>query len=330
MLTIREQIVHVIDAGGIDGWVPEPGKIYAGISNEKYHDDRENPSSSGLKIIHAETLQHFFDAKPRKTKSMSLGDNFHGALETNITGGKIEDKICVIPDYKKTAIEPVVDFIVNNSPEPVDRINLKNKLPVLKEKAMEIEKQLANGRDVVSQSEFDQSQAMANALRDNPDTGKLFKMNGVSELSFYHSIPINIDGKIVWITVRVRPDLLIESASEVWIIDWKSIGKAATVKNIRRQMWDYRYDMSGGLYRDAVANFTDKPVRFFLVFAESADPKKEKVQMMEMQDIDLAAGFDDCFSALTKLARWRVDHGWAGYDRYPLGYRTDITMRNAA
>jgi hypothetical protein len=326
MSSIKEQVVSTDISGEFK---PDPGMIYSDIPNILYHSERLIPSSSGLKKIRKETLFHYFDDPALETKAMSLGDDYHGALDCSVSGTDINDHVCVVPDYKKSAVKPIVQFLVGHSPDDLDRIKLMQKpISELKEMAAGLELKLAKGRKVVSQSQFDRAQGMANALQSHPDVGKLFRMNGIPELSFYQKIPANVDGEIVWVTVRVRPDLLIESKSEVWIIDWKSIGKVATRYNVIETMKMLRYDMSGGLYREVVSLFTDKIVKFFLVFAESVRPAKEKVVMLEMQDSDLTKGMDDCKIALEKFARWQVDNDcWTGWEcDNKSGYHTDFTM----
>ncbi|MBU2645617.1 PD-(D/E)XK nuclease-like domain-containing protein [bacterium] len=323
MATIKEQVVQA----GSD-FKPVPGVIFSGVLNEVYHSERMILSSSGLKKISNETIFHYLDDPGLETKAMSLGDYYHGALDCNISGTDINDHVCVVPDYPKSAVKPIVQFLVDYSPDDPDRIKLMQKpIKELKEAAAELEKKLAKGRKVVSQSQFERAQGMAKALREHPKVGKLFNMRGIPELSFYQKIPINIDGEIVWVMVRVRPDLLIESETEIWIIDWKSIGKVATRHNIIETMKMLRYDMSGGLYREVVSLFTDKIVKFFLVFAESFRPAKEKVVMLEMLDSDLTKGMTSCRIALEKFARWQLKKGWSGHEcDNNLGYHTDFKM----
>ncbi|MCP4752985.1 MAG: hypothetical protein GY866_19025 [Proteobacteria bacterium] len=325
--TIKEQIVQA-EYADWSLFKPEPGRIYAGIPNRVYHSDRLIPSSSGLKKILKETLFHYFDDPGRETKAMSLGDDCHESLYCSVSGTDINDSICVVPNYSKGETKTIVKFLVDYSPDDPDRVKLMQKhIDDLKGMAAALETKLANGRKVVSQPEFDRSQGMARALQEHPDVGKLFRMNGIPELSFYQTIPVKVDGEIVWVTVRVRPDLLIESKTEVWIIDWKSISKVATKYNVVNAMERFRYDMSGWLYREIVSLFTDKVVKFFLVFAESVRPAKQKVKMLEMQAPDFEKGEEDCRTALEKFARWRKHKGWTGWEcDNELGYHTDYIM----
>ncbi len=324
---IKEQIIQA----GCENWEsfqPAPGVIYSDIPNEIYHSEKLIPSSSGLKQIFKETLYHYLDDPLKDTKAKSLGSDYHGVLECSISGSDIEDEICVIPDYSKGAIKPIVEFLTDNSPDNLDRIKLMQEgHGNLKKMARELEQKLAKGRKIVSQSKFYDAVGMANALQEHPKVSKLFRMNGIPELSFYQKIPVNVDGEIIWVMVRVRPDLLTESKTEIWIIDWKSLGKVATKLNVIEAMKMFRYDMSAWLYREIVSLFTDKVVKFFLVFAESTRPAKQKVKMLEVQPQDFEKGRQDCMKALEKFARWQKKKGWTGWEcDNELGYHTDYIM----
>ena len=149
----------------------------------------------------------------------------------------------------------------------------------------------------------------------HPAAGKIIELKGMAELSFFTEIEIDIDGEMIPIKIRVRPDDLIEFEDEIWIIDWKSIGEYATEQNIRKALWRYRYDLQAAMYQDALIRFTDKPVHFRFVFAESVKPAKEKVRIVELPDWDLLAGWEDYRKALKRKAEFINDQSiWKGFD----------------
>lgn len=326
---IKDQIIKFEDLATFH---PLPGKIYSGLPNEIYHSSKSIISSSGAKTIDKNTIKHWQDEAEDngETKSQSLGTEFHGAVESTTAAGSIEDYVYVVPDYAKNSTKPVVNFILENSPREVDRFDLmQEKINDLRTMASDLEIELAGGRKIVDQSTFEKAHNMAAALRDHPDVGMLFKMNGIAELSFYHEMSVKVGDQTVKVKVRVRPDYLIELKNEIKIIDWKSIGEPASEKALVKSIRKWGYDLSASMYCYVVSKFTDKPVNFYLVFAESFKPAKEKVQMMKVEEPDLDAGWDKFWNAMQKYASWKKTQGWAGWDLPEKGYHTNIVANRS-
>ena len=99
MSSIKEQVVSTDISGEFK---PDPGMIYSDIPNILYHSERLIPSSSGLKKIRKETLFHYFDDPALETKAMSLGDDYHGALDCSVSGTDINDHVIMDGSDKAT------------------------------------------------------------------------------------------------------------------------------------------------------------------------------------------------------------------------------------
>ncbi|MCP4751104.1 MAG: hypothetical protein GY866_09435 [Proteobacteria bacterium] len=312
---------------------PKAGDIIGNLPNDAYHSFRDVVSSTGGKTIDGCSIKHWQDGFEKGSKSMSFGDDFHGVLESGFTGRSFMELSCVIDDYAKNRKEEVVKFILSFEQEHLnrkthDRVDLfGTKIKELRKIAVGLEDEFAQGRKKVTESDYDRALDMKKALQDHPDVGKLFRHklfleNGISEVSFFFNVTVRVDGQDVDILCKIRCDRLIvlQEQKQVWIVDWKSIGEPATRKNVKKAIKKYGYCFSGGMYQYGVQQFTDLPVYFFLVFAESYKPAKEKIHWMRVKQPDLNKGYEKFMDALYKLADYRLNGGWSGLPLSDTGY----------
>jgi hypothetical protein len=243
-------------------------------------------------------------------------------MESLRTGKNLSEFSKVIDDYAKNAKAPIVKFIMKYETmidgtefHDIDRdLMMAEKKEILIERAEYVEQRFLNGKEKVTTDNYERSQKMVEAIKEHPVTGNLIMTDGHAELSFFSHVTVEVDGVEVKVKVRVRPDDLIEFPDEVWINDWKTIGDVATISNIKNACWRWRYDIQAAMYYDVVSQFTLKPVFFRLIFAESNDPAKEKVRVVQLSEQDLEAGWHDYRKALENKARWMLDNNvWKGF-----------------
>ncbi|MCK5346523.1 MAG: PD-(D/E)XK nuclease-like domain-containing protein, partial [Candidatus Heimdallarchaeota archaeon] len=316
---IHKQVIH-LEEKDLENFKPEVGNIYSGLPNDQYHSFAEFESSTTVKELNV-SLKHREDMEFKKTDAMAFGALFHDAMEALRTGKELSELSAVIDSYGKSKKSDAITFIEKYYPIvklgdhwDVDDLGIKSRTD-LHEIAEQIEKKFLDGKQKVTTENFDRSELMVEAIKNHPTAGKIIELKGMAELSFFTEVEIDIDGEMIPIKIRVRPDDLIEFEDEIWIIDWKSIGEYATEKNIKKALWKYRYDIQAAMYQDALIRFTDKPVHFRFVFAESVKPAKEKVRIVELPDWDLLAGWEDYRKALKRKAEFINDQSiWKGFD----------------
>jgi len=321
--TILSEKIIYLKPDEIETFKPEYPAIYSGLPNEKYHSFKESESSTTVKELLI-TIKHWIDRENKSTDAMAFGTLFHDAMEALRTGKDLTEFSRVIDSFGRTKKSDAADFILKyyplvhqkEYPEAIEDMTSKNtSRSDLHDVANDLERIFLDGKQKVTTEDFERSQAMVEAISGNPVTKRLIGYSGHAELSFFCEIDIEIEGVLVPVKVRVRPDDLIEFEDEIWILDWKSIGEYATNKNIKKSSWRWRYDIQAAMYQHVIAQFTDKPVQFRLVFAESIKPAKEKVRVIGLPDHDMESGWNDYMSALVNKAKWIQDQSvWSGYD----------------
>jgi ATP-dependent exoDNAse (exonuclease V) beta subunit len=333
MVAIHEQVIN-LEEKDLKDFKPEVGKIYSGLPNELYHKQSDSESSTTVKELNV-SLKHREDMEFKHTEAMAMGSLFHDSMEALRTGQDLSELSAVIDNYGKSKKEDAANFILKYYPmvfgneyeKDLDEMQAISRSD-LHDVAAGLERRFLSGKNKVTTENFDRSELMVEAIRNHPAAGKIIELKGSAELSFFTEVIIDIDGEKIAIKIRVRPDDLIEFEDQIWIIDWKSIGEYATEKNIKKALWRYRYDIQAAMYQDALTHFTDKPVHFRFVFAESNKPAKEKVRIVQLPEWDLESGWQDYRNALTKKAQFIHDQSiWKGFD-IPKDGIDIIQMRN--
>ena len=323
MVAINEQVIN-LEEKDLENFKPEVGKIYSGLPNEQYHSYSDYESSTTVKELNI-SLKHREDMEFKHTDAMAMGSLFHDSMEALRTGQDLSEISAVIDNYGRSKKSDAADFILKYYPivhgediYEMDYEEMTSKATSrsqLHDECEDLEKRFLAGKQKVTTENFELSELMVEAIKNHPEAGKIIKLHGSPELSFFTEVEINIDGEMIPIKIRVRPDELIEFEDCILLIDWKSIGEYATDKNIRKSLWNYRYDIQAAMYQDALIKFTDKPIYFRFVFAESKKPAKEKVRVVQLPEWDMEAGWKDYRAALTKKAELIHNPSiWKGFD----------------
>jgi len=332
--SISDQVIH-LQPSDLATFKPEYGKIYSGLPNEQYHSFSESESSTTVKLLLI-TIKHWLDMEKKSTDAMAFGTLFHDSMEALRTGKDLSEFSRVVDNWGKRDKSDAASFILKYYPIVYGKEYEKDMALMtakatsrdeLHELANQLEEIFLDGKQKVTTENYNNSQAMVEAIRGNPVTSRLLGYKGHAELSFFSTVDVDIDGVTVPVKVRVRPDELIEFEDEIWINDWKSIGDVATDSNIKKACWKWRYDIQAAMYQSVVSRFTLKPVYFRLIFAETIKPAKEKVRVIQLPDWDMEAGWYDYRKALENKARWMRDNSiWTGYEIPETGIDT-IAMR---
>lgn len=335
-MRIADQVITLRN-GQVNSFKPEDWKIYAGLPDTVYHGPicSDYESSTTVKKLRI-SLKHRFDMDFKQTDSMKLGSTFHDVVHCMKTGLDMSDRCRVIDTYPRNAKEPIAQWIHKyyplvhgiRYPEPIEDMIAEQSKTDLMSTAADLEAKYLNGKEKVSIEHFEASQAMLEALKGHPITVKLIKLSGLTELSFFCSVPVYIDGEEIMVKVKIRPDLLTEWDDQIWLSDWKTIGVEATDQNIKKVIRNFGYNISIAMYLDVLSRFTDKPVYFRLVFVEKDKPSKEKVRVIELDPLDIDDAHEMYMDALMRKAQWIKDHQtWMGFPISETGIDT-ISLRN--
>jgi hypothetical protein len=334
-MRIADQVI-TLHNGQVNSFQPEDDKIIAGLPDTIYHGPTcsDYESSTTVKKIRI-SLKHRFDMEFKQTSSMRLGSTFHDVVHCMKSGTDMFDRYRVVDCYPRNRKEPIVQWIHKyyplvhgiQYPEPVEDMLELSKVELM-ERAADLEVKYLNGKEKVTNEHLDTSQAMLTALKGHPVTFKLLKLSGLTELSFFCSVPVYIDDEQINVKVKIRPDLLTEFPDEIWLSDWKTIGVEATDRNIKKQIRTFGYDLSVAMYMDVLTRFTEKPVYFRLIFVEKDKPSKEKVRVIQLDPLDIEDAHDNYMDALMKKAQWIKDQKtWLGFPISDTGIDT-ISLRN--
>jgi len=302
--------------------------IVRGMPNEIYHGLVNSVSSTYLKELLNGTI-YTANRKVQsftKKKHFQIGGIFHDLVEGFTAGYNVMDRYFVYPEYKKSSKQSCIDVIKlmmsRLEGSTIDdlaeiEITLKGqKLDVIKVTAEMLLEKHAEGKTKVTDVDLGQAEAMLGALKDHPDSSMWMNCEGESELSFFHDEPVEVNGMIAYILLKVRCDRFIETEDSIIILDWKSTAYTPTPKQVVKEQFKYRYDFSAAMYCYVIGKFTDKPVYFLNVFVCSDDPCKENVSVVKFTEQDIIAGHEDFKLSLEKYVNWKIsEDGWQGVDR---------------
>lgn len=121
----------------------------------------------------------------------------------------------------------------------------------------------SNGKDVITQSDFEQMQAMKTELLKNEMVVNLLR--GKKEVSLF-----GVD-ELTGEKIKARPDILTEIGDQLIIIDYKSCESAKT-EDFMRSALNYGYHVQVAMYSEVVKqNFHKEPI-FIFVAQEKKEP----------------------------------------------------------
>jgi len=185
-----------------------------------------------------------------------------------------------------------------------------------KEAAAEAREQ---GKTPLLTKDFEQAVAMANAVRNDPLAGPLFR-HGEAEQSLFwqdHRTDIWLRARLDWLTRTTK--------GQVLVVDLKTCEHADN-EAIRKSVSDYGYHQQDALYLDGVTSLglnEGKPPAFLFVFVEKKPP--HIVNVVELHPATRGWGRTLNDEAIDTWIACREHNDWPGYGREP-GKPHDINM----
>ncbi|MFF7411577.1 PD-(D/E)XK nuclease-like domain-containing protein [Streptomyces lydicus] len=227
--------------------------VIDGLSAEDYHADRTSISSTGLRKLLAPgcpaQFRHDRDNPPAPKREFDFGHATH-------------------------------QLVLGDGPE-IDVLDFDNYLT----KAAKTARDEARSMGIVPllRHEYEQVEAMAEAIRQHPIAGPLFAPgSGIAERSIYWTDPET------GIRCRVRPDWLKELPGLTLCVDLKTC-RDASPDGISKAIRDHGYHQQDPFYIDGIeaAGLAPDGCRFIFVFQSKTAPYLVTVRELDQQSRDI-------------------------------------------
>lgn len=208
-----------------------------GMSNADYH-AHSAISSSDVKMVAAKSLAHWKHKVRKRSTAFDLGTAVHAMV-----------------------LEPHLDLIVRG---PEDRRGDKWKKAVL---AADLD-----GKLVLTESDYDQAVAMADAVRAHPVVQKWMSLPFIAEASFF------AEDSLTKTRIKCRPDGFIPSIGLVFDIKTTT---DASPEGFPREVRKYGYDLQADFYLRTLQSAGYNADDFFFVCVEKEPPYAVCVHSLE-------------------------------------------------
>ncbi len=244
------------------------------ISNKEYR-EREGVSSTELKKI-AKSPAHYkyWKENPQEdTPALLFGRAAHKyVLET-------------YDFYNEFAVAPVCDRRTKEGKETWANFISESE-----------------GKDVITQEQFEQIDAMRTAAYATPFVSKL--LSGEKELSF-----CGVD-EDTGLTIKCRPDCLTEWNGKHLLIDYKTCTDAENIKFCRDSI-KFGYDIQLAMYREILRQNTGHDYMVVIVAQEKTAPYVTNV--FQLSENYLESGMEVCKELLKIYKECSESGNWYGY-----------------
>lgn len=156
------------------------------------------------------------------------------------------------------------------------------------------------GKDIITQEQFEQIDAMRNAMLATPFVSKL--INGDHEVSFFW------DDEEIGLKLKCRPDSLNQNLKI--IVDYKTCDNAET-QHFMRKAIDLGYDLQAYMYQQGVKANIGEEYLFVFIAQEKKPPYA--VNILEADENFMASG-KHVFTEMLNLYKECLESGnWYGY-----------------
>jgi hypothetical protein len=169
-----------------------------------------------------------------------------------------------------------------------------------------VAEQRANGFVVISDAQFEQVNAMAEAVLAHPTARALFEQEGNAEASVFAADPAT------GVEMRARFDFLPNfMQANPCAVDLKTTGKRATKLGFERSVLDWQYETQERWYFQTLKNATGIELPFRFVVVETSAP--HLVAVHELDVVWQQMGDAKTRRALDTYAQCSETNTWPGY-----------------
>jgi exodeoxyribonuclease VIII len=158
------------------------------------------------------------------------------------------------------------------------------------------------GKDIITQDDFDKIKAMYDALYATPFVERL--LSGEKELSFF------MEDEKTGLTVKCRPDCLSEIGDTNILIDYKST-KDASSDAFMKDAIKLNYDLQMAMYKEIAEKNLGKKYAVIFIAQEKTAPYL--VNILEANEYFLKSGADMYHTYLDIYSECNETGNWYGY-----------------
>ena len=265
---------------------------FADDKNEKYHNNKDYISASGLKKIKQSPL-HFIEEEKKETEAMTFGSAYHTLI---LEPEKFDKKYYV---FDETEILQIL--ISEGSQKPRGTNKYKE--------WYQIEMDKAAGKELIELPAFHLLESMKKRLFSHRYVKSLLT-NGEAEKSIYTTIGLEVGGSV---NVKIRPDYL--KQNKRIIVDLKTTSDAS-VNGFPRNAAEYDYHIQSALYTDIMELIEGKsmPWEFFFIAQEKTRPFAFNIFLASPQF--QSQGRYEYEKLLTLYKYCKENNRWPGYQCY--------------
>ena len=158
------------------------------------------------------------------------------------------------------------------------------------------------GKDIITEEQFEQIEAMRNAAYATPFVSKL--LSGEKELSFFGT------DEETGLAIKCRPDCITEVDGNYILIDYKTCNDAEDMKFYRDSI-KFGYDLQMAYYMDILQKVTGKEFQVVIIAQEKTAPYA--VNVFELTEDYLENGRDLYKELLNVYKECSETDNWYGY-----------------
>lgn len=273
----------------------ETGKYYD-IEEDDYHGGPEI-SKSGLDVFNKSPMHYYYNKNKPKDDDESITFKFGrlvhcsvlepGKFKTDYVTApeKLESYLTTTDDLKSTLKS--LGLAVSGKKEAlINRLLMeKPELEPFVWECIEAKFNKENeGREVLTNKEFSEIEAITKAVRSHPAAGFLFK-KGRSEVSYFweQSVTNEETGEIITEACRARMDY---ERDDGFIVDLKTTVDAS-LEGFKKSFAKYRYHVQAGMYSDAYEAVNGvAPKGFIFVAIEKKPPYAVGIYAIEERALE--------------------------------------------
>nr|BDD45442.1 hypothetical protein 10 [bacterium] len=273
------------------------------MPNEDYH-AAAGLSASRLKAA-AKSGAHFKDHGLEPNPSIRKGTVLHAAALEPEEFNRIYAELPSRPMNTKDGVIANLEELYQLLDQPADFSALKNlNINDLRGQFRSLEAQAnANGIIWLRPAEREAVDAMAHSIRRHPTAGPILRSKGaLSELSFFTPWPIGGE----YVTVKVRPDMLVPMAGGGWLLVSLKTCDDASPDAFCNKSARLGYHLAEGFYREVLREAFGLNIRDVVVIAqENKKPYICEVYRADEEFLDY--GWAAASKALERAAAFQAD-----------------------
>ena len=170
---------------------------------------------------------------------------------------------------------------------------------------------LAEGKTIISQTDWDKAMLMRSNALSHPAAGWLLDLSGFPEVSLFWELPTEA-GRTRQCKGRVDAVVTLPEGRGEVLLDLKTHSGSVSPSEIERTVFKYGYHRQAGWYLDGYERVTGRrPLGFYFIFLSTAAPYLVTACKIADQAADI--GYGECLKAEKLLHECETSGTWPSY-----------------